>query len=54
MKNKSSLTEIEIEQLNQDLADDGIIYDLDISSIDVLSLDDEIMEKNENGEAERS
>ncbi|MBF0786014.1 hypothetical protein IR120_11160 [Muribacter muris] len=54
MKNKTTLTQSEIKQLNQDLADDGIIYDLNINNIDILSFDNELIEVKENGEEKRS
>lgn len=51
MSNKS-LNSLDIEQLNQDLDDEGVIYDLNIHHIDVFSFDDK--NEVEDGEKERS
>lgn len=45
---------LKIEDINNDLSDDGIIYDLDITNIDILSIDEDHIEDKENGEEKRS
>ena len=40
---------LEIEEINNDLSDDGIFYDLDIANIDILAIDEDYIEDNENG-----
>ncbi|HHW7568673.1 TPA: hypothetical protein ACU21S_002016 [Mannheimia haemolytica] len=49
MSSKKILSNADIEQLNQDLNNEGIIYDLDITNIDILSLD-QSNEDTEDGE----
>ncbi|HDX1051037.1 TPA: hypothetical protein RNY11_002070 [Pasteurella multocida] len=53
MISKKNLNKFDIEKLNQDLNDEGIIYDLDILHIDVLSLDQDNEDK-EDGEKKHS
>lgn len=49
MSSKKILSKVDIEQLNQNLNNEGIIYDLDITNIDILSLD-QSNEDTEDGE----